>query len=128
MEAETRSKFMALADRLAAAWDAEREADAMGENISTGAGSTRAQRDFARRYSETGLHNQIVSIRPETLEEALIALAVMADNAVLLAFKADTTIRAMAEAMSETIALAEAAGINVHPACRAHYVRRVQEA
>ena len=110
--------IMRLAGRLAAAWETFRDHDKNGKGA-----TTQADRDFSRRSSPGGLHDKIFELQPETLEEAMVALAVASDKLNMLAEDADTTCRAVAETVSRTIALAEAAGVAVHPACRAYFIR-----
>ena len=115
---ETTTPIMRLAGRLAAAWETFRDHDKNGKGA-----TTQADRDFSRRDSPGGLHDKIFELEPETLEEAMVALAVASDKLNILAEDVDTTCRAVAETLSRSIALAEAAGVAVHPACQAYFIR-----
>ena len=70
----TTSPIMRLAGRLAAAWETFRDHDKNGKGA-----TTQADRDFSRRSSPGGLHDKIFELQPETLEEAMVALAVASD-------------------------------------------------
>ena len=115
--------IMRLADRLAAAWDVFRASD--GRNIKVGNGATQAERDFARRNDPNGLHARIASLPATNLDEAIIRVAVLSATVNTLAIDLEAGLRSVAQAMSGMVAHAEAAGIELHPACRAYFVRRV---
>ena len=115
-ETPTTPTITDLADRLAAAWEVFRRADA---DPAVDAGQARRDLD-----GKAEMHRQMLGMPPRNFQEALIRAGAAVDLLDLFAHDAERLVRASSQAFGDFLAHAEAEGIALHPAISAYFVRR----